>query len=75
MPEAADSWTNIKPCMMHGEVAPQNKTTMEMFDAFTYSEEMVENEDTMLNLNVMTANLNGTEKKPVVVWLHGKDLL
>ncbi len=71
MPEAADSWTNIKPCMMHGEVAPQNKTTMEMFDAFTYSEEMVENEDTMLNLNVMTANLNGTEKKPVVVWLHG----
>ncbi len=71
MPEAADSWTGIKPCMMPGEVAPQNKTTMEMFDAFHYSNEMVENEDTMLNLNVMTANLNGTEEKPVIVWLHG----
>ena len=71
MPEAANPWTNIRPCMMHGEVAPQNKTTMETFDAFTYSEEMVENEDTMLNLNVMTASLNGTSKKPVVVWLHG----
>ena len=71
MPEAADPWTNLKPCMMHGEVAPQNKTTMEMFDSFTYSEEMVENEQTMLNLNIMTANLNGAAKKPVVVWLHG----
>lgn len=69
--EPADPWTGYKATMMHGEVSPQLKTTMEVFDAFTYSEEMVENEDTCLNLNVWSANMEGGEKQPVIVWLHG----
>lgn len=71
MPEAPDAWTGYRTCMMQGEVAPQNKTTMEKFDFMAYSREMVENEETCLNLNVMTTNTGSKELKPVVFWIHG----
>lgn len=69
MPKAPESWHGYKTCMMQGEVAPQNKTTMEQFDFMAYSREMVENEQTCLNLNVMSTDLTGS--KPVVFWIHG----
>lgn len=71
MPEAPDKWEGYKTCMMQGEVAPQNKTTMEKFDFMAYSREMVENEDTCLNLNVFAKNMDSTALKPVVFWIHG----
>lgn len=69
MPEAPDAWTGYKTCMMQGEVAPQNRTTMEVFDFMAYSRETVENENTCLNLNVMTTDTTGS--KPVIFWIHG----
>ncbi len=73
MPEAPDAWEGYKTCLMQGEVCPQNKTTMETFDFMAYSTEMVENEETMLNLNVWTTNLDNKdgELKPVIFWIHG----
>jgi len=71
MPEAPTAWNGFKTCLMQGEVCPQNKTTMEGFDFMAYSTEMVENEETMLNLNVWSTNMDGEELQPVIVWIHG----
>lgn len=71
MPVRVTKWAGVRTCWMYGEVAPQGKTTMNKFDTMDYSNEMVENEDTCLNLNVQTPNMKPKTKLPVIVWLHG----
>jgi len=71
MPQPVEPWEGIRPCLMHGEVAPQGKTKMNVFDAMNYSDEMVENENSCLVLNVMTPDLSPDAKKPVIFWIHG----
>ena len=64
MPQAV-TWEGVRACLMHGEVAPQNKVVMNRFDAMNYSAEMVENENSCLVLNIMTPNLDPEVKNPL----------
>lgn len=71
MPQPADPWQGVRPCLMHGEIAPQNKVVMNRFDTHNYSTEGVENENSCLVLNVQSPDMAPETLKPVVFWIHG----
>jgi para-nitrobenzyl esterase len=71
MPQPVDPWQGVRPCLMHGEIAPQNKVVMNRFDTHNHSTEGVENETSCLVLNVHSPDMAPETLKPVVFWIHG----
>jgi para-nitrobenzyl esterase len=71
MAKPVDPWQGVRPCLMHGEIAPQNKVVMNRFDTHNYSTEGVENEKSCLVLNVHSPDMAPEMLKPVVFWIHG----
>ncbi len=71
-PEDAESWTGVRSSRTYGAVCPIPAVSLGN-DANEFGMQHdygIMNED-CLNLNIWTQNINNSEKKPVMVWLHG----
>ena len=79
MPEKADPWTNVRPCLTWGVACPQPSISPTPYTSFTEfmtpsDHNFVWNEDCQ-NLNVWTQSLDASARKPVIVFLHGGGFL
>lgn len=71
MPVPVEAWEGVLPCLVYGDVAPQHKKTQSKLNLAEVPLEMVENEETCLNLNVWTCDQKPETLKPVIFWIHG----
>jgi para-nitrobenzyl esterase len=72
-PRAPQPWTGVRSSMHYGPVCPQapRGTWGEDEESFLFdSEDGYPGED-CLRLNIWTPGIQGTSKRPVMVWLHG----
>lgn len=71
MPVKAEPWEGVKQALRFGEVCPQAKNTMNGNEFLNLCGEMVEKEDSCLNINVWTTSMEPTANMPVLFWIHG----
>jgi len=72
-PEKPASWEGVRSCMSYGPVCPNNQTPSfndEIEFAFHRDRGYYTSEH-CLNLNIWTKAISNTEKRPVMIWLHG----
>lgn len=70
MPQPPKSWEGVREAIVYGFVCPEIFTPVP-HDQFTVPHYFgVQGEDCM-NLNIWTRCIDGTAKRPVMVWLHG----
>ncbi len=71
-PEKPSPWTGIRSSMTYGPVCPMDATTA-VFDEFEFPfhHDWGYTNENCLNLNVWTKSTGTSQKKPVMVWLHG----
>lgn len=70
-PEAPSAWEGVRPALSYGYVCPQPDPQMREPQAFFSGWRFWPKSEDCLNLNVWSPPLGATEKKPVMVWLHG----
>jgi para-nitrobenzyl esterase len=72
-PQKAKPWTGVRSSMQYGRVCPQGPRGSWNEDEeswlFCY-DDGVQGED-CLRVNIWTPGINGHQKRPVMVWLHG----
>lgn len=71
MPEAPDSWSDIKNCLVYGPTAPITKMTAPDGGDFLIPHRYWAQNENCQNLNIWTQSLDKNAKKPVMVWFHG----
>lgn len=72
-PEEVEPWDGVKDCLAYGKVAPTIEgrgTAYETMGILVEYRWMPEDEDCQY-INVWTQSIDGSQKKPVMVWLHG----
>lgn len=72
-PVEVEPWEGVKNCLAYGKVAPTIEgkgTAYEDMEILTEYRWMPEDEHCQF-INVWTKCIDGSEKKPVMVWLHG----
>jgi para-nitrobenzyl esterase len=67
-----DAWQNVRSSMTYGPVAPTDPTTTVMDEGeFPFQHNWGYTNEKCQSLNVWTPEINGTAKRPVMVWFHG----
>jgi para-nitrobenzyl esterase len=72
-PERPSPWKDIRSSMTYGPTCPTNESPV-FEDKFEFPFNRSRGyyiDENCLNLNIWSKKLSSTEKKPVVVWLHG----
>jgi para-nitrobenzyl esterase len=71
-PQKPSPWTNVRPCLYHGLVSPQNPRAgwKNNEESWLFSWDDGSPSEDCLNLNVWTQATDNS-KRPVMVWLHG----
>ena len=72
-PEEVEPWDGVKDCLAYGKGAPTIEgrgTAYETMGILVEDRWMPEDEDCQY-INVWTQSIDGSQKKPVMVWLHG----
>jgi para-nitrobenzyl esterase len=70
-PQAAASWTGVRHADKFGNVCMQNALTPGSFYQVEFYESPEPMSEDCLYLNLWTAAKFATEKRPVMVWIHG----
>ena len=71
MPEAPDTWDDVRNCLVYGSTAPITKMTDPDGGDFLIPHRYWAQSENCQNLNVWTQDLDANAKKPVMVWFHG----
>ena len=71
MPEAPDTWDDIRNCLVYGSTAPITKMTDPDGGDFLIPHRYWAQSENCQNLNIWTQDLDSNAKKPVMVFLHG----
>lgn len=71
-PQKPDSWTGVRSSTTYGPVCPTDPTTGVNDEIeFAFQHNWGYSNENCLSLNVWTTQANATQKRPVMVWLHG----
>lgn len=72
-PTKPDSWTGVRSSMTYGPVCPLMDPTTAVQDEseFVFHHDWGYPNEDCLRLNVWSAGVNDSKKRPVMVWLHG----
>jgi para-nitrobenzyl esterase len=65
-------WQDVRSCISYGPVCPSDSYPA-LSDEFSFAlqRDLGRSDENCLNLNIWTKHINGVQKKPVMVWLHG----
>ncbi|WP_121355696.1 carboxylesterase/lipase family protein [Flavisolibacter nicotianae] len=67
-----DAWQTVRSSMSYGPVCPTDATTTVMDEGeFPFQHNWGYTNEKCQSLNVWTPEINGTAKRPVMVWFHG----
>lgn len=67
-----DSWQNVRSSMAYGPVCPTDATNAVMDEGeFPFQHDWGYTNEKCQNLNVWTPEINGANRRPVMVWFHG----
>lgn len=72
-PHAPQTWTEVRSCRSYGPTCPQEFRNSWLMDAVAFAsrwDDGFPGED-CLRVNVWTTGLQGSKKRPVMVWIHG----
>ncbi|MGA0559891.1 carboxylesterase/lipase family protein [Larkinella sp. VNQ87] len=72
-PTKPDAWTGVRSSMSYGPVCPLMDPTTTVHDEseFVFHHDWGYPNEDCLRLNVWSAGVNDSKKRPVMVWLHG----
>ncbi|MFD1144797.1 carboxylesterase/lipase family protein [Larkinella insperata] len=72
-PTKPDSWADVRSSMAYGPVCPlmDPTTTVQDESEFVFHHDWGYPNEDCLRLNVWSAGVNDSKKRPVMVWLHG----
>jgi len=69
-PKEPAPWSDVRDAILFGNRAPQTDATGFMEEEVVALDRTAQSED-CLRLNIWTAGLGGTKKRPVMLWCHG----
>ena len=71
-PEKPIPWKDVRSSLAYGPVCPTGQSTIFSDEfAFAFQSDPGHSDENCLNLNIWTKKPGSSEKKPVMVWLHG----
>lgn len=72
-PEKPSSWQGVRSSLTYGPTCPSSQSPVldDEFEFMFHRDRGYYNNEDCLNLNIWSSKTESSQKKPVMVWLHG----